>query len=92
MKSFDFPPIFYQIEYIYMYILGWPKNPKFLNPTRPEVSNFFGFSDSKKPELKRLTRPDPTPNFGFRVFSGTRPENPKFLSYCQPPKILQRSS
>ena len=61
--------------------LGWGKNPNFCDPTRPELSTFFGFFDLKKPEFTALTRPDPDPNFRFGYFSDTRPKNPIF---CQP--------
>ena len=62
-----------------MYVLGWSKNLKIWNPT----GNFdsLRMPDPKNPKLKIIKlEPDPNPNFGFRVFSGTRPENPNF---CQ---------
>ena len=60
-------------------ILGCPKNPNFCDPTRPELSSFFGFSDPKKPDLKSLTRPDPTRTSDFGFFRVPDPKTPNFI-------------
>ena len=55
-----------------------PKKPEFLKPDPTRIFEPTRVPDPKKPEPKEA-RPDPNPNFGFRVFLGIDPKNPNFL-------------
>ena len=64
--------------YVGMHVLELAKNPKILKLTRLNFQLFFGVSDPKKAEFLRPTRPDPSPNFGFRFFRVIDPKNRTF--------------
>ena len=58
------------------------KKPENLIPGLTRILDPPSGIDPKKPgHNKGLTRPDPDPNFGFRVFSGIDPKNPKFYQH-----------